>query len=88
MTATEVTDYLTSNYGECRHDAYAMADAINQTREDMDLDDEWDLFYLLVEDTPITRLYTHSYGFHTSNGRGILERIKSYYNEYESDNHE
>ena len=81
MTATQITNYLVNEYGECRHDAYALAEAINQTREDMDHDDEWDLFHLLVENKPINSLITHSYGFHTRNGRGIIERIKSYYYE-------
>jgi len=81
MTATQITNYLVNEYGECRHDAYALAEAVNQTREDMDYDNEWDLFHLLVENKPINSLMTHSYGFHTRNGRGIIERIKSYYYE-------
>ena len=83
MTATQITNYLVNEYGECRHDAYALAEAINQTQQDMDYEDEWDLFHLLVENKPINALHTHSYGFHTRNGRGIIERIKSYYYEYE-----
>tara|TARA_R100000789_G_C2884135_1_gene115443 strand:- start:95 stop:349 length:255 start_codon:yes stop_codon:yes gene_type:complete len=82
MTATEITNYLVNEYGECRHYAYAMAEAINQTQQDMDYEDEWDLFHLLVENKPINSLMTHSYGFHTANGRGIIERIKSYYYEF------
>ena len=82
MTAKEIKDYLINEYGECKHDAYAMAEAINFTREDMDYDNEWDLFLLLVENKPINSLMTHSYGFHTANGRGILERIKSYYYDF------
>ena len=83
MKATQIKTYLENEYGECRHDAYAMAEAVNQTREDMDYENEWDLFHLLVENKPIPSLYTHSYGFHTANGRGIIERIKSYYHQYE-----
>ena len=30
MTATQVINYLENKYGECRHDAYAMAEAINE----------------------------------------------------------
>ncbi len=82
MTATEIINYLKNEYGECRHDAHAMAEAINQTKEDMDYENEWDLFHLLVENKPINSLMTHSYGFHTANGRGIIERIKSYYYEF------
>ena len=84
MTATQITNYLKNEYGECRHDAYALAEAINQTREDMDYEDEWDLFHLLVENKPINSLMTHSYGFHTANGRGIIETIKEYYYEYKN----
>ena len=71
-----------NEYGKCRHDAYALAEAVNQTREDMDYDNEWDLFHLLIENKPISSLMTHSYGFHTANGRDIIERIKSYYYAY------
>ena len=66
-------------------DVNAMAEAINQTREDMDYDNEWDLFHLLVENKPISSLMTHSYGFHTANGRNIIETIKSKYYEYEKE---
>ena len=83
MTATEITNYLVNEYGECKHDAYAMSEAINDMAEEIDAD-EWDLFHLLVENKPINSLMTHSYGFHTVNGRNIIETIKSKYYEYES----
>jgi len=79
MTATQVKTYLENEYGECRHDAYAIVEAIKLTREDINYDNEWNLFLLLVENKPINSLMTHSYGFHTASGRGIIERIKSYY---------
>ena len=82
MTATEITNYLVNEYGECKHDAYAMAEAINQTQQDMDYDNEWDLFHLLVENKPINSLMTHSYGFHTANGRGIINSLTGKYYEY------
>ena len=82
MTATQITNYLVNEYGECRHDAYALAEAINQTQQDMDYENEWDLFHLLIENKPINSLMTHSYGFHTANGRGIIERIQNYYYEF------
>ena len=82
MTGKEIKDYLINNYGECRHDPEAMSEAINQTQQDMDYKNEWDLFHLLVENKPINSLMTHSYGFHTANGRGIIERIQNYYYEF------
>ena len=82
MTGTQIKIYLTEIYGECRHDAFAMAAAINYIAEDLEYEEKWDLFHLLVENKPINSLMTHSYGFHTRNGRGIIERIKSYYYEF------
>ena len=83
MTATQIKTYLENEYGECRHDAFAMAAAINYIAEDLENEDKWDLFHLLVENKPIKRLMTHSYGFHTSGGRHIIESIKEKYYEYE-----
>tara|TARA_R100000081_G_scaffold41752_1_gene19538 strand:+ start:2137 stop:2409 length:273 start_codon:yes stop_codon:yes gene_type:complete len=84
MTGQEVKEYLTATYGVCRHNPDYLAEAINQTQLDIDYENDWDLFRLLVENEPIPSLHTHSYGFHTANGRGIIEKIKSYYYEYEN----
>jgi len=86
MTATQIKTYLENEYGECKHDAYAMSEAINDVAYELEYDDEWDLFHLLIENKPINRLMTHSYGFHTANGRGIINKIQDYYYEYESAN--
>ena len=43
-----------------------------------------ELMELLLDNRPITALYTHSYGFHTANGRGIINSLKEKYYEYES----
>ena len=59
-----------------------MSEAINDMAEEIDAG-EWDLFHLLVENKPINSLMTHSYGFHTANGRNIIETIKSKYYEKE-----
>jgi len=46
--------------------------------------DECELLYLLLENRPIDAIHTHSYGFHTSNGRYIVNTLKEKYYEYES----
>tara|TARA_R100001530_G_C4249795_1_gene137554 strand:- start:206 stop:478 length:273 start_codon:yes stop_codon:yes gene_type:complete len=87
MTGEQVEKYIREDLGmEPRHDCMALADAITDTSLDMD-HDEYELMYLLLENRPIDALYTHSYGFHTANGRGIIERIQNYYYEYESGNY-
>jgi len=83
MTAIQVEKYIREDLGyKPRHDCHALAQAITDISMDMDYD-ECELMYLLLENRPIVALHTHSYGFHTANGREIINRIKDYYYEYE-----
>ena len=84
MTEKQIEKYIREDL-ECepRHDCYALAQAITDISMDMDYD-EFELMELLLRNKPINALHTHSYGFHTENGRGIINRIKEYYYEYES----
>ncbi len=81
ITADEIENYIVENYGTMKHDKYAFADAINEVSYDMDKVDPWDIFLLVIENKPIDSLLTHSYGFQTRSGRGIIERFESYYYE-------
>ena len=82
MTGKQVKGYIKYTLQmEPRHDVYALADAVTDIAEELDYD-ESDLLYLLLENSPIDALYTHSYGFHTANGRHIIETIKEKYYEY------
>ena len=58
MTATEITNYLVNEYGECKHDTHAMSEAINDMAEEINAN-EWDLFHLSgcsLNDTPSSRV--------------------------------
>ena len=81
ITADEIENYIVENYGTMKHDKYAFADAINEVSYDMDTVDPWDIFLLVIENKPINGVWTHSYGFQTRNGRGIIEKFQSYYYE-------
>ena len=84
MTGKQVEGYIKYTLQmEPRHDVYALADAVTDTAGELDYD-ESELLYLLLENRPIDALHTHSYGFHTANGREIIETIKEKYYEYES----
>ena len=84
MTAEQVEKYIMRDLGMIpRHDCYALADAITDMAKELD-HDECELMYLLLENRPIDVLYTHSYGFHTSNGREIINNLQHKYYEYES----
>ena len=84
MTGKQVEKYIREDLGMTpRHNCYSLADAITDMAEELD-HDECDLLYLLLENRPIDVLYTHSYGFHTANGREIINNLQQKYYEYES----
>ena len=84
MTGKEVEKYIMGDLGcEPRHDCEALAAAITDMAEEIDTD-ERKLMELWLNNKPINSLMTHSYGFHTANGRHIIETIKEKYYEYES----
>ena len=84
MTGKQVEGYIKYTLQKTpRHDVNALADAVTAMAYELD-HDECDLLYLLLENRPIDALHTHSHGFHTSNGRYIINTLKDKYYEYES----
>jgi len=83
MTALQIEKYIKEDLGMTpRHDCYALAQAVTDIAEELE-HDECDLLYLLLENRPIDALHTHSYTFHTANGRHIIDTLKEKYYEYE-----
>tara|TARA_R100000329_G_scaffold146857_1_gene133801 strand:- start:627 stop:881 length:255 start_codon:yes stop_codon:yes gene_type:complete len=82
MTGEQIENYITTQL-ECkpRHNCEALAEAINHIAEEVD-HDAFELMRLLLENKPIDALHTHSYGFHTANGRSLIEGMQSKYYEY------
>ena len=84
MTGEQVREYIENELGcDPVHEVDALANAITEMAQQL-VHDECELMYLLLENRPINSLMTHSYGFHTRNGREIIETIKEKYYEYES----
>ena len=81
MTGEQIENYITTQL-ECkpRHDCEALAEAINHIAEEVD-HDAFELMRLLIENKPIDALHTHSYGFHTANGRSLIEGMQNVYYE-------
>ncbi len=63
-----------------RHNCEALAVAINHIADEVEYD-SFALMQLLLENRPINALHTHSYGFHTSNGRSLIEGMINTYHE-------
>ena len=85
ITGEQIRDYITNEL-ECqpRHNVEALAVAINHIADEVEYD-PFALMQLLLENKPINALHTHSYGFHTANGRSLIEGMKNtYYEEVQS----
>ena len=84
MTGKQVEKYIREDLNsEPIHDCEALANAITEMSQQLE-HDECELMWLLLENMPINSLMTHSYGFHTANGREIINTLKEKYYEYES----
>ena len=84
MTGKQVEGYIKYNLQMTpRHNVHALADAITDMAYELE-HDEFELLQLLLENRPIDAIHTHSYGFHTANGRHIIDTIKEKYYEYEN----
>jgi len=84
MTKNQVEMYIRTDLDSTpRHDCEALASAINEVAEEVG-HDSYALMELLLCNTPIPSLYTHSYGFHTSNGRELITTMQHLYNSYTS----
>ena len=81
MTGKDVEIYIREELdSEPRHNVKALATAVNKASKEFE-NDPLDLLSLLLANKPITKLMTHSYGFHTAIGRHVIETIKEYYYE-------
>jgi hypothetical protein len=81
LTAKGIKNYLDSNYGTCRHNPTAMAQAARYVAKRINCTPK-EVFHLVVENEPISGFYTHSYGFHTALGRDIINAFEEQYYNY------
>jgi replication initiation and membrane attachment protein DnaB len=85
MTGKQVEGYIKYTLQKTpRHDVNALASAVTDMAEELEYD-AFELLQLLLENKPIDAIHTHSYGFHTANGRHIIEQIKEKYYEYDAE---
>lgn len=78
LTTNGIKNYLSKNYGEVKHDCDKLKIAC-QTISKRYGCTPTEVFHFMIENEPITGLYTHSYGFNTRSGRGIKEEFTNEY---------
>tara|TARA_Y100001951_G_C11209493_1_gene222114 strand:+ start:447 stop:713 length:267 start_codon:yes stop_codon:yes gene_type:complete len=72
LTVGYASKYILQNYGIIKHNIYNLVKASRQTAKKYNCT-PLDMFFFMIENRPIKKLYTHSYNFHTRKGRKIRE---------------
>jgi len=85
ITLKVIRKWFKDNDFDPRHDPKGIKYAVNELNKEVKVD-ALDLFLLLVANEPINELYTHSYGFNTSNGRYLRDTMQEYYYSYTNKN--
>jgi len=78
LTEKKAQNYIIYNYGYLKHDIKKLVQASRTTAKKYNCT-PLQIFLFMIENEPIEKLYTHSYGFNTSGGREIKETFKNNY---------
>ena len=78
----EILEYANDNDWKLRHSVDALSYAAVKTAKELSDVDPMEIIKFMLGDIPIEGHFTHSYGFHTREGRGIREFFSTKYHEY------
>lgn len=78
LTINKIKAHFKTNGYTSKHSFNGLKYAANKVSEETDID-PYDLLLLAIQNKPIDGCNTHSYGFHTSKGRYLINSFSSYY---------
>jgi len=78
----EIINYVENEGWKLKHDVDALAFAAKKTANLFSDMEPMEVIKFMLGDIPIKGHFTHSYGFHTREGRGIREFFGTKYHEY------
>jgi len=79
----EILKYVEDEGWELRHNVDALAHAAEKTANLFSDVEPMEVIKFMLSDEPIS-CFTHSYGFHTRDGRAMREFFGAKYHEYQS----
>lgn len=80
LTVKGAENYIFYNYGYLNHDIKRLVKASRETAKKYNIK-PLQMFLFMIEDKPINKLFTHSYGFNTSQGREIKKSFRCVYDD-------
>ena len=75
LTKNNIKKYIKENYNILKHDPECLLYASTKTAKQYKTCAH-EVFFFMIEDKPITNIYTHNYGFNTKKGRAIKSYFK------------
>jgi len=78
LTLKFAENYIYYNYGYLKHDIKKLVKASRETAKQYNCT-PLQMFFFMIENKPINKLFTHSYRFNTRTGREIKETFKNNY---------
>jgi len=78
LTKNNIKKYIKENYNILKHNPECLLFASRQTAKHYKTCAH-EVFFFMIEDKPITNIYTHNYGFNTKKGRAIKSFFKYQY---------
>tara|TARA_Y100000592_G_scaffold98272_1_gene170938 strand:+ start:1542 stop:1808 length:267 start_codon:yes stop_codon:yes gene_type:complete len=72
LTIDFASNYIFNNYGIIRHKIYNLVLASRKTAKKYNCT-PLEMFFFMIENEPIKKLFTHSYNFNTKKGKKIKE---------------
>jgi len=79
LTKNNIKKYIKENYNILKHYPECLLFASRQTAKHYKTNAQ-EVFFFMIENKPITNIYTHNYGFNTKKGRAIKSYFKYQYN--------
>ena len=81
LTEKKAQNYIIYNYGYLKHDVKKLVKASRETAKQYNCT-PLEMFFFMIDDKPIKKLFTHSYNFNTRSGREIKRTFHQKYNSY------
>lgn len=81
LTIKIIEEHFKLNGYKPRHSFKGLKYAANKVAKESGYD-PYDILLLVIENKPIAGCHTHSYGFHTSEGRYLIESFSNQYHSF------
>ena len=80
LNKKNIKKYITDKYNILKNDPECLLFASRKTAKQYKTKPK-EVFLFMIEDKPITNIYTHNYGFNTKKGRAIKSYFKYQYDQ-------